>query len=84
MDPRVLAKYCETLHYDLQYYNIRKKCESLQKTSQDGTWSADHEAEFNSIDTLITKAMLHAEKTAGKAPSCRYQWSPTLKEAVQA
>jgi len=71
MDPRVLAKYCETLHYDLQYYNIRKKCESLQKTS-------------HSIDTLITKAMLHAEKTAGKAPSCRYQWSPTLKEAVQA
>ncbi|MFN9978768.1 MAG: hypothetical protein ACK53Y_02580, partial [bacterium] len=28
--------------------------------------------------------MLHAEKTAGKAPSGKYKWSPTLKKAVQA
>jgi len=37
MDPRVFVKYRETLHNDLQYHKIHKKCESLQKASRDGT-----------------------------------------------
>ena len=34
---------------------------------------------YNSIDRDITRAMLHAEKTA-KKPSGKYVWSPELRK----
>jgi hypothetical protein len=84
MDPRVITKYCIFLHKELQYHKTPQKCETLNKASQLGTWTTIHKEQYNRIDQTITKAMLHAERKVGKVSSGKFQWSPTLKRAVQA
>jgi len=33
MDPRVIAKYCKSLHRGLEYHKVPQKCEELRKVS---------------------------------------------------
>lgn len=39
-------------------------------------------AKYNNLDDTITKAMLFAERMAGKQYTRKFEWSPALKQAV--
>jgi hypothetical protein len=46
--------------------------------------SPDHTLQYQAIDKIITKSMLHAESAVNQNLYKKFQWSPLLKIAVQA
>ena len=83
LDPREIVKYKETLHTKLDNHNCDKVAD-LQLQSQNQTWSPYHKDIYQKLDYTITKVILYAEKNLGKVCGRPFQWSPTLKAAVQA
>jgi hypothetical protein len=77
-------KYRAKLHTQLQAHNVYKKLDSLQAKAAERTWTDNDTTTYQNLDTIITEAMLHAERTAGRTYTTTYEWSPTLKAAVQA
>ncbi len=82
-DPRVVAKYVETLNDQLSYHNLKEKVYTLQEAAEDLHWTATLTDEYQNTDTLITEAMLYAERKAGRTYSTKFDWSPALTQAVQ-
>jgi hypothetical protein len=83
-DPRLKNQYRDLLHeqmeYDKVYYNVKV----LQAASDSGKWSAEDTSNYQKLDCIITDSMLHAKRNTGRLVSTRYEWSPALKQSVQA
>jgi hypothetical protein len=82
-DPRLKNQYRDVLHNQLQYPKVYDKVQHLQEVTESGTWTEEHTKEYQNLDKLITDSMLYAERNTGRKVSTRYEWSPTLKKAVQ-
>lgn len=82
-DPRLKNQYRDVLHNQLQYPKVYDKVQHLQEVTESGTWTEEHTKEYQKLDKLITDSMLYAERNTGRKVSTRYEWSPTLKKAVQ-
>jgi hypothetical protein len=82
-DPRRVEEYLSTLHKQLLLHNIPTKVANLHAKASTG-WEPSDYAEYEWLDTLITEAMLHAEKKTSKRYTKTYEWSPTLIKAVYA
>ncbi len=83
-DPRLVMKYKEQLYEQYEYHNIIKKVEQLITKSAEGSWSIYLSEEYQKVDKLITEAMIYAERKTGRKYSTKFDWSPALKQAVQA
>ncbi len=83
-DPRLIDQYCRGLHDKLNYYKVVEKLEDLQQAVASNSWTAAHTAQYQHLDAIITESMIYAERQTGKTLSKRFEWSPTLKQAVQA
>jgi hypothetical protein len=65
-DPRLVTKYKEVLHHQLEYHRILDRVQELEKAAQQNSWMPQHTQDYEDLDTIITKSMLTAEKSAGK------------------
>jgi hypothetical protein len=45
-------------------------------------WSSSHTKTYITLDTIVTSSMLHPENKCCISFSTKYDWSPSLKEAV--
>jgi len=52
-DPRVVQKYQEVLHMELDYHKVYEKCISLHSAATGGHWTADHTMEYHLLDETI-------------------------------
>jgi hypothetical protein len=82
-DPRIVAKYRESLYDQLTYHNLPEKVCTLQEAAEDLQWNADLTDGYQKSDTLISEAMIYAERKAGRTYSTKFEWSPALTQAVQ-
>jgi hypothetical protein len=82
-DPCIIAKYTEALNDQLAYHKLKEKIYTLQEAADDLQWTAILTDEYQKDDTLITEAMLFAERKAGRSYSMKFDWSPALTQAVQ-
>jgi hypothetical protein len=71
------------LHTQLEYPNIHDKRLQLKQSADDLTWTVNETIEYQKADQLITEAMLHAERNAGRKYSKKFEWSPALKQDIQ-
>jgi hypothetical protein len=55
----------------------------LQEAAEDLQWNADLTDGYQKSDTLISEAMIYAERKAGRTYSTKFEWSPALTQAVQ-
>jgi hypothetical protein len=83
-DPWLVHQYRASLHVQLQAHNAYHKLETLLQHVADKTWTDTQTVEYLALDTVITKAMLYAESKTGRTYTTTYDWSPKLKQAVQA
>lgn len=80
-DPRIVNKYYNHLWKQIRYHKLDIKIQELyasavlQPTLNLGV-------QYETIDKLLTEAMLYAESKSTKQYSTQYQWSPALKQAV--
>jgi hypothetical protein len=82
-DPRIVTKYKDALYEQLSYHKCHEKVQELQQCAQANTWSEYLTLKYQITDTVITEIMIHAERTAGRKYSTKFDWSPTLLKAVQ-
>jgi hypothetical protein len=82
-DPRVVAKYIETLSSKLDYHKVADKCTRLHQEALLGNWSEALTKEYASLNDTISKAMIFAESMAGHRITKTFEWSPSLKATVQ-
>jgi hypothetical protein len=82
-NPRKIAKNKETLYNHIEKHNLFSKCKELSKilTTE---WTHSHTAQYLTLDSLITEAMLNSEKQIAKKKSNQFEWCPTPKIAIQA
>ena len=81
-DPRVMAKYRETLEDDLIEAQIFTKARILQRKVQlAGRFTKNLILEYEKLDSIRTKAMHRAERKCRKLFMGGYVWSPTLQKA---
>jgi hypothetical protein len=83
-DPRLIDRYRTALHKQLKQHNIISKLEALTNVIAENKWQEMYTTIYQTLDASITEFMLHAEKSTGKVFSKRFEWSPMLKQAVQA
>jgi len=81
-DPRLVEQYTEELLAQLRYHKVLPKVEQLQKKAEQGIWTQTQTQECEKVDTLVTEAMLKAERAISKKNTDTYQWSPALKAAI--
>jgi DeoR/GlpR family transcriptional regulator of sugar metabolism len=60
----IVDRYKSALHTQLNYHRIQEKKICLNDASRTGQWTPSHQIEYETIDTLITQAMIHAESLA--------------------
>jgi hypothetical protein len=82
-DPRVVKTYISKLHDLLESHNVFPRLDKLQETLDNQQWTPEFAVEYESLDRVITESMLTAEKASSKRITTTYQWSPTIKKAVQ-
>jgi hypothetical protein len=58
----------DTLNNQLNYHNLPERVCTLQEAAEVLQWHADLMDEYQKSDTLITEAIIHAERKAG----CNY------------
>jgi hypothetical protein len=83
IDPRVVQSYRTALHDLLAQHNVFYRLDIHQESFDNNQWSPESQVEYESLDNIITESMLTAEKGINKQITTTYQWSPTLKKAVQ-
>ncbi len=83
-DPRLVAAYIKDLTKQLDYHKITDKAQNLLNRAIDNNWTESLTDEYEKLDTLITEAMLRAEKNVSKKVSKTYQWSPSLQASISA
>ncbi len=83
-DPRPVAAYIKDLTKQLDYHKITDKAQNLLNRAIDNNWTETLTEEYEKLDTLITEAMLRAEKNVSKKVSKTYQWSPSLQASISA
>jgi exonuclease III len=57
-DPRLINKYRDILHEQLNYHKIYEKVQTLQEASDTGAWTSATTEEYQKIDKLVTESML--------------------------
>jgi hypothetical protein len=82
-DPRLVEKYKSHLYEQYDYHKIPEKVEQLQQVATEGLWTKDQCEVYQNTDKIITESMISAERKTGRKYSTKYDWSPTLKQAVQ-
>jgi hypothetical protein len=82
-DPCRVDEYLTTLHKQLLSHNIPTRVANLHAKASTG-WEPSDYVKYERLDTLITEAMLHAEKKTSKRYTKTYEWSPILIKAVYA
>jgi len=81
-DPRLVEKYCTILDWKLSYYKVYEALNKIMADIHSGHKSPSLQTDYNTLDTIITECMLHAEwKAAWKKPT-KYAWSPKLSSMV--
>jgi hypothetical protein len=60
------------------------KLNQLGQAITSNTWGEIQSSQYQKLDEIITDSMLYAERQTGKSFSTRNDWSPILKQAVQA
>jgi hypothetical protein len=83
-DPRIVERYKDYLYEQISYHKILEKHEALKAISEAGKWTPEATALYQTLDGIITRVMITAERKAGTTYSTKYDWSPTLKALVQA
>jgi len=80
----LIAQYRTVLHQQLENHKVFSKLDLLQQAATNNTWTEEHTSDYQALDTVITEAMLHAESNTGRSFTTTYEWSPALKQIVQA
>jgi hypothetical protein len=83
LDPRRVNTYREVLHKQLEYHKISNKLQTLTEAALNGSWTPDHTFCYEQLDSLITEAMLLAERNCSKKYTKHFEWSPTLINSVE-
>jgi hypothetical protein len=83
-DPRLVSAYIKELKNQLKYHRIPDKSNTLLDKAAENQWSDGLTIEYEKLDTLITEAMLRAEKSVSKKVSKTFQWSPSLQASISA
>ena len=84
LDPRKVKKYVATFENQISYHKILEKLEVLFTSAGNASWSSDQTKQYTALDRIITESMIHAERSATKVVSKRYDWSPELVQAIHA
>jgi hypothetical protein len=82
-DPRITDEYRTALYDQLKAHNVFQWIENLWEIIAQGTWQPQHTEVYSVLDSTITEAMLSTENRTGKRYSTKFEWSPTLKRAVE-
>jgi len=82
-DPRVVTQYQMALHELLASNNVFQRLDNLQEKINTKQWTSESQKGYESLDKTITESMLTAENNVIKRNTTTYQWSPTIKRAVQ-
>jgi hypothetical protein len=77
-------KFRKVLHTQLEYHKVEEKLADLQHHADNNTWTSEHTKSYQTLDTIITEAMLHAESHTWRSFSTTYEWSQMLTCAVPA
>jgi len=80
-DSRIVTKYVETLHKQLDLHKVCRKVEQLSKITSE-QWTLQNQTQYECLDQLITESMLYAESCAAKKYTNKYEWSPTLVRSI--
>jgi hypothetical protein len=81
-DPKLVDKYRESLHHQLDANKILEKLTDLKRHATKSTWTSAHTDQYNTLDNIITTAMLSAENQLSRSHSVKFDWSPKRKRAV--
>jgi hypothetical protein len=76
LDPREVSKYRDQLYEQLTYHRIFDRLENLKQAVETEEWTAAQTEEYETIDKLITEAMLYAERQVGRRYTGHFEWSP--------
>jgi hypothetical protein len=60
-DPRLTGKYTDILHTQLAHHKTAEKLEKLKEAYSTSSWTDSHTAQYHTIHSQITQAMLYAE-----------------------
>jgi hypothetical protein len=77
-DPVSTDKYLEVLKEYVAEHNVRERHDALLLIAHTMP-PTSRQASYDAIDRDVTRAMLSAKKAA-KRPTCKYVWSPKLRE----
>jgi hypothetical protein len=84
-DPRIVDRYLEALHEQMEYHNLHEKIDRLHNQAKTGLpLTPGMQQQYETLDRIQTECMLFAEKQSSKIFSTKYDWSPKLKQAVKA
>jgi hypothetical protein len=84
-DPRIVDRYLEALHKQMEYHNLHEKLERLHNQAKTSLpLMPGMQQQYETLDRIQTECMLFAEKQSSKIFSKKYDWSPKLKQAVKA
>jgi len=72
--PRIVNKYLDTLHRQLECRKIETKVNALHSAAISNYHTSDLEHMYEQIDRTITKSMLHAESKSSKKYSKKKRW----------
>jgi len=81
-DPRLVEKYCTILDSKLSYYKVYESLHKILANIHSGQPPPPLQTDYNTLDTIITECMLHAERKAARKKSTKYAWSPELSSMV--
>jgi len=81
-DPRLIKQYHDALHNQMKYHKILDKANKLLSTAKQHEWTQPMKEDYENLDSLITEALLAAEKLISKKVSNTFQWSPSLSAAI--
>jgi hypothetical protein len=60
-DPKLIQRYCNALHEQIEIHKVLHKIETLQKVIDNGSWQETHTTEYQQLDDIVTELMLQAE-----------------------
>jgi hypothetical protein len=81
-DSRLVKEYQKAVIRQLDYHHIPDKVNLLYAAAQQNNWTDNMVDKYEKLDTLITEAMLSAEKLISRKVSKTFQWSPSLSSAI--
>lgn len=81
-DPQLVALYEELVMKQIQYHKLDEKIPQLLHKAETSAWEDTDTESYESLNRLLTKAMLSAECQLSRKVSTTYAWSPQLKRAI--